>query len=305
MSEIAEEVTAELWHNVENPADIRGLTTGLHELDRAIGGLEKENYVLVGGRPSMGKSSLVFEIAKRFGRQGRCGLALTSETSKRMFLIRMACATVGVNYQGEFKTGRLNPHNEQRTFRGDMISTWDALDMEIKSLGKLPIGHISASHTPAELYALAYRMQRVHQLEWIIVDTINLLANTEKSFNAHQDLTNRSAQLARVAHDLGVLTIATWQLSRTTENDKDKVPTLDHFRESGSAEEHADVALLVYRPQYYKQMGKSCKDKMPNGDEISDDEMIVIVGKNRDGQSARWVRLAYDRQFARVRNREA
>jgi replicative DNA helicase len=305
MSEIAEDVIVELWHNVENPADIRGMITGLRDLDRSVGGFEPSNYVLIGARPSMGKSSLVFELAKRFGRQGRTGLALTSETSKRMFLLRMACASVGVNYQSEFKTGRLNPGNEQRRIHGsEIISTWDALDMEIKHLAQLDIAHIAASHTPAELYALAYRMQRVHGLEWVIVDTINLLADDEQSYNAHQDLTRRSAQLARIAHDLGILTIATWQLSRKVEDTSDKVPTLDHFRESGSGEEHADVAILLYRPQYYRQMGKSCRQATPGGDEITDDELIAIVAKNRDGQSARWVRLAYDRQFARVRNRE-
>lgn len=307
MSEIADEVCAELWHNVENPADIRGLITGLHDLDHAVGGFEASNYVLVGARPSMGKSALTFEIAKRLGRQGHTGLALTSETSKRMFLIRMACSEVGVNYQAEFKTGRLNPGNEQRRLRGgEIVSTWDALDMETKRLGKLKIAHVSASHTPAELYALAYRMQRVNDLKFVLVDTINLLADDRDTNNAHQALTNRSAQLARIAHDLNILTIATWQLSRATEgaHNSDKVPTLDNFRESGSAEEHADIAILLYRPQYYRQMGKPRRDEMPNGDYITDDELIAIIAKIRDGQSARWVRLAFDRTYARIRNRE-
>jgi replicative DNA helicase len=304
MSEIAEDVIAELWHNVENPADIRGMITGLRDLDRSVGGFEPSNYVLIGGRPSMGKSALVFEIAKRFAKQGHTGLVLTSETSKRMFLLRMACSSVGVNYQSEFKTGRLNPGNEKRRTRDGDISTWDALDMEIGRLSQLPIAHVSASHTPAELYALAYRMQRVNDLKFVLVDTINLLANDTETSNEHRALTNRSAQLARIAHDLNVLTIATWQLSRNVEKSDDKVPTLDHFRESGSSEEHADIAIFVYRPEYYKKMGKEHKGTMPNGDEITDDEVVAIIAKNRDGQSARWVRMAFDRAYARVRNRE-
>lgn len=293
LSEIADDILDELEYNIENPADIRGLETGLTDLDRALGGLERHNYVIVGARPSMGKSTLVFEMAKRWARSGRPGMMLTTETSRRMLLIRMACSEARINYQREFKTGKLLHGGRER---------WDRLREVVNELARLPILHLPATHTPSSLYALAHRMKRVHGIEWFVVDTLNLVPNESGSRDDERiSITRKSARLAQIAHELEILTVVTWQLNRNVEQRSDKVPIMSDLRESGAGEEHGDAILFLYRAEYYRRMGMQCKEKLA-GERIGENEVDIIIAKNRDGAPSRWVRLYFDQQYARIGN---
>lgn len=299
---IGEKVRAEFEYNVANPADLRGYSTGFAMLDEALGGLEPDNYMLVGGRPSMGKSSFVFELVQRFARQDFPGLAVTSETSWRMFMIRMACSKCGLNYQREWKTGKLFDDNAQRRApSGEWISTHEEMRHTLTELKRLPIAHKQAAITPEELYALCSRYKKVHGIKWLCIDTMNLLAGSrEVRGNEQEIMAAKSKLIARIAHDLGVLVLATWQLSRATEYGNNKVPSMTVFKSSGAAEQDADIMLGLYRPGYYKNLNQECTAKIGEV-EIGDDELGVLVLKTRDGQSGQVVTLKFEPRYARVR----
>jgi replicative DNA helicase len=303
MSEIGAEVLADLEYNIANPAEVRGLQSGLVDLDRAVGGFDHSNYVIVGARPSMGKSALVFEMARGFAERGHPGLVITSETSRKMFFARLACSDVGVNYQNEFRRGQLFDNNERRKVASGYLPTWDILRASIERLMTLPIIHIPASRGPRSLFALAHRLKRAHGIEWLLVDTINLLPTDARGRGEYQDMTDKSQQLARIPHELGIMTLVTWQLSRAAEGagTTTQLPAMHHLRDSGGGEQDGDIILALYRPEYYASRGKQPIRRIGSL-EIDDNEMMVLVLKNRDGATGRSVILNFDLQYARVRN---
>ena len=302
--EIGATVLEELEHNVANPAEIRGLQCGLVDLDMAVGGFDPDSFVIVGARPSMGKSALVFEMVKNFAIAGHPGLMITSETSREMVIKRMACSDVGVNYQREFKRGKLLPRNEYRQRIGESrVSTWEVLHASIGRLRKLPILHIPANRGPKSIHSLVHRMKRAHGLEWLLIDTLNLLPGDQDTRGGeYQSMTDKSSQIARIPHELGILTVATWQLSRAVEGSSTKIPQVDHLRDSGAGEQDGDIILQLYRAEYYKSRGVTPHATELHGRTIEDNHMVVLVQKNRDGATGRAPFLHFDLEYARVGN---
>lgn len=224
---------------------IVGVATGLIDLDRKLGGLHDTDFIVLGARPSMGKSSLAVNIAVAAARAGKPVGFFSLEMSGEQLSMRMMSDLSGIS--------------GDRIRRGDIrADEYSRLRDAGAEVSQLPI-HIddTGGLSIARLATRARRMKRRHGLSLVIVDYLQLLTTEgrRRESNRVQDVTEITVALKALAKDLAVPVLALSQLSRQVETREDKRPQLSDLRESGSIEQDADVVMFLYREAYY--LGRS------------------------------------------------
>ena len=229
---------------------ITGVTTGLRDMDRKMGGLQRSDLIILAGRPSMGKTALATNIAfnaahahfKSTGREGS-GVAF--------FSLEMSAEQLATRLLGDFSSV---PSDKIR--RGE-IKTEDFTKFVEASqiLSRVPL---YIDDTPAlsvsGLRTRARRLKRmVPHLGMIVIDYLQLLHGTagKNGDNRVQEVSEITRGLKALAKELDIPVLALSQLSRAVEMREDKKPMLSDLRESGSIEQDADVLMFVYREEYY------------------------------------------------------
>lgn len=295
---------------------ITGVTTGLRDMDRKMGGLQRSDLVILAGRPSMGKTALATNIAfnaahayfKTDGREGS-GVAF--------FSLEMSSEQLATRLLGDFSSV---PSDKIR--RGE-IKTEDFTKFveASQTLSRVPLYiddtpglSISAVRTRAR------RLKRmVPHLGVIVIDYLQLLQGSganRGNENRVQEVSEITRGLKALAKELDVPVLALSQLSRAVEMREDKKPQLADLRESGSIEQDADVVMFVYREEYYHarseptQRPEESPDKfadrhsrwMQRGEEIRN-IAEVVVAKQRHGPIGT-VELHFDGQFTRFSDLE-
>ncbi len=287
---------------------LSGLSTGLRDLDRQMGGLQHSDLIILAGRPSMGKTALVTNIAYNVAKAHReevqpDGTRKTVEGGiVGFFSLEMSAeqlATRILSEQAEISSGDIRRGNisEQQFAKLVQVSQ----EMSRSPLYIDQTGGI----TIAQLSARARKLKRQKGLDLLIVDYLQLLAGSSKSSQANrvQEITEITTGLKALAKELNVPVIALSQLSRQVEQRDDKRPQLSDLRESGSIEQDADVVMFVFREEYYVERLK------PNeGDQKFlewQQKMFqvagkaeVIVGKQRHGPVGT-ISLAFESQYTR------
>jgi replicative DNA helicase len=288
---------------------LAGISTGLVDLDRKLGGLHKSDLLILAGRPSMGKTSLAtniaFNIAKSY-RKGR--LSDGSEGAVNggvvgFFSLEMSAEQLAARILSEASEV---PSEQIR--RGDMTEGEFRRFVEAaKSLESCPL---YIDDTPAlpisQVAARARRLKRTHGLDVLMVDYLQLLRGSTKE-NRVQEVSEITQGLKAIAKELDIPVVALSQLSRQVENRDDKRPQLSDLRESGSIEQDADVVMFVFREEYYKEREKPGDhelDKMAQWQ--ADMEKLhgraeVIIGKQRHGPIGS-VDLSFEGRFTRFGN---
>ena len=257
-----------------------GLETGLRDLDRAIGGMDPGQLILIGARPGVGKSALALGIALHAAAGGRPVALFSLEMSAAEVMQRALAGLARVPVH-RLRSGRLDPDH------------WAAVTSASALLGKLPL-HIddTAGLRPAELRARCRRLKRkAGDLGLIVVDYIGLMQSDRdrRSENRVQELSHISAALKTLAKELAVPVLALSQLNRGLESRANRRPTIADLRESGSLEQDADVVLLLYR------------DEMHNEASTDRGTAEVIIGKQRNGPVG-MVRIGFSGELARFEN---
>ena len=243
---------------------ITGTNFGLTALNQKTGGGQKSDLIIVGARPSMGKTSLALCIALN---SGTPGLIFSLEMSTKQLIDRMiiSCADIPAS---RFRDGALDEHDEGRLYAGKK-----ALDSK-----KIYIDD-TAAITIRQIRAKARNAYKEHKIEWMIVDYLQLchVDSTNNSFknNREQDLAQISGGLKALAKELDIPVIALSQLSRKCEERPDKRPQLADLRESGAIEQDADLVLLLFRPEFYGMKNEKKEDIKGVGE--------IIIAKNRNG----------------------
>lgn len=239
-----------------------GLMTGFVDLDKRLGGLRDGNLIVLGARPSMGKTALAlqiaFQIARRYVRQeaaAKEGKTLKYKGGKvAFFSLEMSTDELSARVLGI--AAETCPSVIQRGCDGDldrmehvtrMAATLDAIPLYIDQTGGLSIARLSAR---------ARRMKRRHGLDLIIVDYLQLMSGGARKENRTQEITEITTGLKALAKELSVPIIALSQLNRELEKRADKRPQMSDLRESGSIEQDADVVLFIYRDEYYVEREK-------------------------------------------------
>jgi len=290
---------------------LSGQATGLTDLDRLMGGLQKSDLIILAARPAMGKSSLATNIGFHVARSYRYettpdGHRKTLDGGQvALFSLEMSAeqlATRILAEQAEISSSdirRGNIHESQFARLVDVSNMLATVPLYIDDTGGLSI---------SQLAARARRLKRQKGLDLIIIDYVQLLSGSSRkaSENRVQELTEITTTLKALAKELEVPVIALSQLSRAVEQRDDKHPQLADLRESGSIEQDADVVLFIYREEYYLK-NKEPKEGTP--EHLSWQEEMekvhgraeVIIGKQRHGPTGT-VQLSFEAQFTRFGN---
>lgn len=279
-SKINEELTKayeriEKMHRGEKT--LGGLGTGFPDLDNLLSGLRSSDLIVIGARPSLGKTSFVLDIARHIAVREKQPVGVFSlEMSKDQIIDRLIAAEAQVPLW-HLRTGRLNDETD-----------FQLIQQALDSLSQAPLFiDDTASPNILQMRSMARRLQAEHGLSLLIVDYLQLVQPRTNSDNMVQQITEISRNLKGLARELNVPVIAVSQLSRAVDQRDRKVPRLSDLRESGSIEQDADIVLFLYRAD---------KEKMnPTPEEQNTAE--IIVAKHRNGPLGT-VKLKFDENKA-------
>jgi replicative DNA helicase len=293
---------------------VTGVTTGLRDLDRKLGGLQRSDLVILAGRPSMGKTALATNIAFNAARafyetESKEGAAVA------FFSLEMSSEQLATRLLGEHSNV---PSDKIR--RGEIKSEDFTRFIEAsKILSRAPL---YIDDTPglsvASLRTRARRLKRmVPNLGLIVIDYLQLLhGSARRDDNRVQEVSEITRGLKALAKELDIPVMALSQLSRAVEMREDKKPQLADLRESGSIEQDADVVMFVYREEYYHSRSEPTRRAdedenkfntrharwMERGEEVRN-VAEVLIAKQRHGPIGT-VELHFDGPFTRFSNLE-
>lgn len=256
---------------------VRGIPTGFQDIDNMLSGLQRSDLVIIGARPSLGKTSLALDIARFVGVNAKEPVGIFSlEMSKEQVIDRLISAQARVPLW-DLRTGKLKEDDAFVFIQG-------ALD----ELSKSPI-FIDDTPSPniLQMRSMARRLQAESGLSLLIIDYLQLIQPRTSSDNMVQQITEISRGLKGLARELNVPVIALSQLSREVDKRENKRPRLSDLRESGSIEQDADVVMFIYRKDHEKTN--------PSPEEIGHAE--IIVAKHRNGPTG-MVKLRFDQEKA-------
>lgn len=301
--------------NVANAAyqrdgGLAGVSTGLIDMDKKLGGLHRSDLLILAGRPSMGKTSLAtniaFNIAKAYkrgqlhdGTEGAVDGGVVGFYSLEMSAEQLAARILSEAAEVPSEQIRRGDMTETEFRRFvDAAKALEACPLYIDDTPALPI---------SQLAARARRLKRTYGLDVLIVDYLQLVRGTGKSENRVNEISEITMGLKAIAKELDIPVIALSQLSRQVENREDKRPQLSDLRESGSIEQDADVVMFVFREEYYKEREKpgdhdlEAMAKWQEEMERLHGRAEVVIGKQRHGPIGT-VELSFEGRFTRFGN---
>ncbi len=282
---------------------VTGIATGFHDIDRLLSGLQPSDLIVLGARPSMGKTSLLINIAQSVaerhlrGEPNSAPVAVFSlEMSAHQLTQRILSRASSVGAQ-QLGNGQLSEGEFLRVAQG------------AASLQDLPL-HID--DTPglsiSALRSRARQMKRKHGIGLIIVDYLQLLTSQARGdYNRVQEISEISQGLKHVARELDVPVVAASQLSRQVESRDNKRPQLSDLRDSGTIEQDADVVMMLFREEFYLSRALGAADELTAGNDAerrrigeAKDRLQAVRGitevllpKNRKGPTDT-VKLVFD-----------
>tara|TARA_B110000438_G_C15760328_1_gene626993 strand:- start:38 stop:1465 length:1428 start_codon:yes stop_codon:yes gene_type:complete len=267
----------------QNEDGIVGVPTGLTDLDSKLGGMHKQDLIIIAGRPSMGKTALAtniaFHAAKNIEKKG-------TKSTVAFFSLEMSSEQLSTRILSE--QSRIKSNDIRRGKVSE--SEFEKFIETSKNIYELPL---YIDETPAITIAAisnrARRIKRLFGLELIVVDYIQLMKSGRKlEYNRVQEISEITQGLKALAKELNVPVLALSQLSRQVEQRDDKKPQLSDLRESGSIEQDADVVMFVFREAYYLERKEPTLGSIEHSewqqkmDEISS-LADIMISKQRHG----------------------
>lgn len=253
---------------------VAGIPTGIDTLDRTFGGgLKRGKVVVLGARPTTGKTSLAGQVASTVAASGNVVLFLTQEMTTAELVDRFVANATGVQL-GHLTSGRL------------VDEDWSRLSESTDRLGALPI---LIDDTPAltlhQVRAKARQVRRQHGLALLVVDYLQLCASPASTDRRHHQVEAISRGLKQLAKELDICVLLLSQLNRASTDRPDSEPEMSDLKESGAIEEDADAVLLLH----------------PMGNEADGTLLVLLkVAKNRQGRRGR-IALSFDGRLQRWR----
>jgi replicative DNA helicase len=262
--------------NSDSP--ITGVATGFDKFDEMTAGLQRSELIVVAGRPSMGKTSFVMNIAEYAAIKQQLPVAVFSmEMGGEQLAMRMISSLGRINLQN-LRTGRLED------------SDWPRITSAIAMLSEAPLFvDDTPALSPTDLRARARRIKREHGLGLIVVDYLQLMSVPQTKENRATEISEISRALKALAKELNVPVIALSQLNRGLEQRPDKRPVMSDLRESGAIEQDADVIAFIYRDEVY------------NEDSPEKGSAEILIRKQRNGPTG-MCRLTFLGQYTKFEN---
>jgi len=280
MRELVNESFPKIEQLFEHKRLVTGVPTGFVDLDEMTRGLQPGDLVIVAARPSMGKTSLVLNIAQHVAVQGEHTVGFFSlEMSKESLFIRLLTSEAQIDSH-RLMSGHIADRDYSRISHAlERLSSMRLFIDDTANIGVL------------EMRAKSRRLQAEHGLSLIVVDYIQLMSARGRYENRTLELASISRSLKGLAKELNAPIVVLSQLSRAPESRSDHRPQLSDLRESGALEQDADVVILIYRDDAY--------NRDPNNPDAGTAELILA--KQRNGPTG-VVRLAFLREQTRFAN---
>ncbi|NOZ24738.1 MAG: replicative DNA helicase [Nitrospirae bacterium] len=276
LKEVIKDSFEMIEHLYDRKEAITGVPSGFRDLDELTTGFQPGDLIIIGGRPSMGKTAFALNLAQHVGVELNEPVAIFSlEMSKKQLALRMLCSEAMVD-SNSVRKGFIRKED------------WHKLTTAAGKLAEAPIFIDDASNTSVlEMRAKARRLKMEHGLSMVIVDYLQLMRGRGNFERREQEISEISRSLKALAKELDLPVIALSQLNRGVELRQDKRPTLADLRESGAIEQDADVIVFLYRDEVYSKNNSSNKGKAE-----------IIIAKQRNGPTAT-VYLTYLSQSTR------
>lgn len=284
---------------------LSGVTTGLLDLDRQLGGLHRSDLIILAGRPSMGKTALAtcmaFNAAKAYhdtgGKDGARVAFFSLEMSAEQLATRILAEQTSIASEKLRKGEITSDLFIERIV--PMVRDLERIPLFIDDTGALSI---------AALRTRARRLKRTEGLDLIVIDYLQLMrpSGMQKNDNRQQEISEITQSLKALAKDLDVPVLALSQLSRMVEQREDKRPQLSDLRESGAIEQDADVVMFVYREEYYLARIEPKHDTPEHAAWVEQMEKVhslaeVVIGKQRHGPIGN-VKLHFEAELTKFSN---
>jgi replicative DNA helicase len=280
MRDLVKESFPKIEQLFEQKRLVTGVPTGFVDLDEMTRGLQGGDLIIVAARPSMGKTSLVLNIAQHVAIQPEHTVGFFSlEMSKESLFLRLLTSEAQIDSH-RLMSGAIGQKDYGRISHA--LESLSAMRLFIDDTANIGV---------MEMRAKARRLQKEHRLSLLVVDYIQLMSGRGRFENRTLELASISRSLKGLAKELRVPIVVLSQLSRAPESRSDHRPQLSDLRESGALEQDADVVVLIYREDAY--------NRDPNNPDAGTAELIVA--KQRNGPTGT-VRLAFLREQTRFAN---
>ena len=285
----------------QNDEGIVGVPTGLTDLDSRLGGMHKQDLIIIAGRPSMGKTALAtniaFHAAKNIQKKGL-------KSSVAFFSLEMSSEQLSTRILSEQSRIRSNDIRRGKVSEKE----FEKFIETSKNIFELPL---YIDETPAITIAAisnrSRRIKRLFGLDLIVVDYIQLMqASRGREYNRVQEISEITQGLKALAKELNVPVLALSQLSRAVEQRDDKKPQLSDLRESGSIEQDADVVMFVFRESYYLERKEPTLGSIEHAewqqkmDEISS-LAEILISKQRHGPTGN-VKVEFEAMYTKFKD---
>ncbi len=275
ISEIAKSIINQVGEIFESKKPIMGIPTGFKDLDRMINGFHNGEFVIIAGRPSMGKTAFALNIMTNNLRNNIPMAFFSLEMPNRALVWRMLCSISRV---------------DASRIRSGMVSKSDYQGI-VTAAGQLDKAKIyiddSSGLNEIEVRARARRLVNDYDIKIIFIDYIQLMSSSRRYDSKNTEVSEISKSLKSLAKELNIPVVALSQLSRAPMQRQNKEPILSDLRESGAIEQDADVVLFVHRPYFIDQSKEEEKNTAK-----------IIIGKQRNGPIGT-VRLHFDGKSTR------
>ena len=247
-------------HLMRRGEDTFGVPTGFIDLDRLLGGMQPSDFLIIAGRPGMGKTAFMLSAAKNAAQTHKKHVAVFSlEMANEQLVQRLISQETGIDIH-HLRTGQLTEDE------------WPLFAHAIEVLGDTRIFlDDTPGLTPLQLRTKCRRLHLEFRLDLILVDYLQLMSGGMRIENRVQEVSYISRNMKMLARELNVPVLAAAQLSRAVEQRADKEPQLSDLRESGSLEQDSDVVMFIHRPDMYEK-----DSTRPNVAEIK-------ISKHRNG----------------------
>lgn len=266
--------------NSDEGKDLKGVPTGIGELDDTITGLNRSDLILLAARPGMGKTSFALNIASHAAIKDNKKVAFFSLEMTKEQLVSRLLSTEGMISGSKLRTGELDEDEWIRLIEaGDILSKTNIYFDDTPGI------------TVPEMKA---KLRRLSGVDLVIIDYLQLMSGVKKTESRVQEISEITRNLKIMAKEINVPVITLSQLSRASEQRTEHRPMLSDLRDSGSIEQDADIVLFLYRDNYYSDDDLDVSDK--NSGEC-------IVAKNRHGET-KSVPLHWQGEFMKFTARE-
>lgn len=274
------EVVKESFKKIESTtgSNITGISTGFTDFDNLTSGLQSSDFIIIAGRPSMGKTALALNIAYNAALEEKAGVAVFSlEMSRLQLGIRLLGSDSMID-AWKLRKGALQDDDYLR------------LTDSANRLSELPI-YIddSSGLSGLEMKAKARRLKKKYDISLVIIDYLQLMQSKKSVESRQLEISDISRSLKALAKDLDIPVVAVSQLNRKVEDRPNKRPLLADLRESGAIEQDADLIVFIYREELY------------NLTEENKGKAELIIAKHRNGPIGK-VNLTFREKYTKFEN---